>query len=161
MDKNNQIILILLIAFLFICGIGFNIYQYLNINKLSGQISSLLEEKNQLSNQITTLVQEKEQLNAQVSDLNSKITSLENLVKKYLKAEGKITVDGKKCEDEFAFCLNKLTEKLTGTSGIDCSPIKDGSCPLWCAAGADADCCEKKSGYIWIPGRGCYDISQI
>jgi len=78
-----------------------------------------------------------------------------------LKAEGKITVSGKKCDEEFEFCLSELTKKLTGTSGIDCSVVTDGSCPLWCAAGSDVDCCEQKSGYIWIQGRGCYDASQI
>jgi hypothetical protein len=147
MDKNSQTILILLIVFLFIGSIGFNVYQYLNINKLTNQINSLAEGKNQLTNQ--------------VSELNSKIDNLGSKIKGYLRAEGEITIDGKNCDEEVEFCLVKLTERLTGVSGIGCFPIADGSCPLWCAAGSDADCCAEKPGYIWIQGRGCYDVSQI
>jgi hypothetical protein len=160
MNKNNQISLILLIVFT-VFSVGFNSYQYRNINKSTYQINLLEHGENQLSTQITTLTPEKDQSLNQSSELNSKIANLEEKIKNYLIAEGKITVDGKKCEEEFEFCLDKLTENLTKTSGIDCSSIKDGSCPLWCAAGADADCCEQKPGYIWIQGRGCYDVNQI
>lgn len=165
--NKYPIVLSILVIFI-ISSLFFNFYQHAKnteltnqIDTLNNNINNLENEKNELNNKLSTLTTEKEQLNAQVSDLNLKITDIESLIKSYLKSQGKITVDSKKCEDEPIFCLNRLAEKSTGVSGIDCSPVKDGSCPLWCAAGADADCCEKKDNYMWIEGRGCYDVSQI
>lgn len=166
--KNKYLILIISLVILAILSIGFNIYEYQSNNNLKKEINIVNEGKNQPDEQIAVLNQEKSQLSGQVTDLNNQVSTLNSQIdilgikiKGYLKAEGKITVEGKKCEDEVEFCLVKLTERLTSVSGIDCSPIADGSCPLWCAAGSDFDCCEKKTGYIWIQGRGCVDVSQI
>ena len=159
--NNKYLILTILLAILVVSSIGFNIYQYQSSGKLQKELDSshreivaLNEEKNQREEEIA-------ELHNQVSTLNSQVDSLGNKIKGYLRAEGEITIEGKTCENEVEYCLVKLTERLTGVSGVDCSPVVDNACPLWCAAGSDADCCTKKPGYIWIQGRGCYDVNQI
>lgn len=165
---KKELIIIIFLAIIATAAIGFAWYQYQTINnltqgkeQLASQVATLENDKRVLNSQVNTLNQEKESLNNQLTELNSKIDNIESEIKGYLKAEGKITVGGKTCQDNFEYCLVELTKKLSGTSGIDCSPIVDGSCPLWCSAGSDADCCNAKTGYQWIEGRGCYDISKI
>ncbi len=58
--------------------------------------------------------------------------------------------------------LSNTTATTTTTSSTTttniwqaCSITQNGVCPLWCAAGSDADCCVN-TGKQWIPGRGCY-----
>ncbi len=130
----NYITMTLIIAILL--SAGFNYTQYHDNNRLSEQLNSSNEQVNLATQQISTL--------------NSTITTLDSKTKEYLKAEGKV------CDKEAVSCLGEQIERLTTVSGPDCSPILDGLCPSWCAAGADADCCTLKSGYTWILGRGCY-----
>lgn len=82
-------------------------------------------------------------------ELTSKQNSLSLKMNYYLEAEGR------KCKNEIENCLDVLTVELKSKSGKDCSGISDDICPVWCAAGADYDCCIEK-GYQWIDGRGCY-----
>ncbi|MFH1820568.1 MAG: hypothetical protein ABH805_01490 [Candidatus Nealsonbacteria bacterium] len=159
--NNKYLILIILLVVLVILSISFNIYEYQNNNNLKKEINTLAQGRNQLIGQITISNQGKEQLTEQVAELKSRINDLGDKIRGYLKAEGEITVSGNNCDEAFEFCLEELTKKLVGTSGIDCSIIPDGSCPLWCAAGSDIDCCRNKPGYEWIQGRGCYDVSGI
>lgn len=154
MTKKEPIIIFIL-AVLVLAAAGFIWDQYRELTDLR-----IANENNKVA--IDVLENEKKNLESQTAELNVKLDTLESEIKGYLKAEGKITILGKNCEDEFEFCLIELIKKLTNTSGIDCSgSIVDGSCPLWCAAGSDADCCAQKTGYMWIQGKGCYDISKI
>lgn len=133
MERN--LIIIIILSTILLVTIGFNVYQYQNITQLTSQVNSLTDEKNQLT--------------SQVSELNNKIDSLNSKVNDYLEAEGR------KCEKQVETCLDELTTKLKTVTGLDCSSISDGTCPKWCAAGSDYDCCVEK-GYQWIQGRGCY-----
>jgi hypothetical protein len=90
-------------------------------------------------NELTTL---------QYQSINE-LTTLDSKINDYLEAQGR------KCEKETETCLDELTERLTTVTGQACSTLSDGTCPEWCATGADYDCCIEK-GYEWIQGRGCY-----
>ena len=133
--EKKELTIIIIISVLLLVSLGFNFFQKQDINQLTTQVNSLTEEKTQLT--------------TQVSDLNNKLGNLDSKINDYLEAQGR------KCEKETGICLDELTEKLTTATGQDCSPLSDGTCPKWCTAGSDYDCCIEK-GYEWIQGRGCY-----
>ena len=115
---------------LIVISIGLNAFQFVSLSKIKSQENSLLEQKNSLE--------------AEVSNLKSSVVT-------YLDAQGE------PCRDNPESCPNKITTQIKSDNEADkdCSSIRDGICPRWCAAGADYDCCVE-AGSEWIPKRGCY-----
>jgi Tfp pilus assembly protein PilX len=135
------IILSIVLLTLALVALAFLWMQYSRVSKQYKQQQATLQSVNaQLQTASSQLMTEKENY-----------ASLESLASEYLTAENQVCA----AEVTIKECLAEKVERAKVVVGQECSPVQDDTCPQFCVAGSDYDCCVA-AGKEWLQGRGCY-----